>query len=236
MIGAKMVRLSSSLVFSIGSVLSVLFLGSAIASAGELLLSKPYLPRPYTVTGLSINGSGYSSISGLFGGGFRVDSQRLIGNVEVGYNNARKVNDATIGNRKGHSRTAQARLFYRLRNGFYFGGGAQWSQLSTTNYAKQNWHPNVGVGKDFLRNTYSLRLQIIYATKGTDKINGSQGPEISLTYPSPSTSHRFFIRPVLGIFRFHTTITDFSSPSLVKSQGGDHHISGYMATSFIFRF
>ena len=120
MIGAKMVRLSSSLVFSIGSVLSVLFLGSAIASAGELLLSKPYLPRPYTVTGLSINGSGYSSISGLFGGGFRVDSQRLIGNVEVGYNNARKVNDATIGNRKGHSRTAQARLFYRLREWILF--------------------------------------------------------------------------------------------------------------------
>ena len=193
LIGRKTVRQSTCLGVSLLGVLSVLLLGSPMALAGELTLSNPYIPRPYAVTGLSINGAGYNSISEVFGGGFRVDSLRIISNVEVGYNNARKTKDGTIDNRKGHSRSAQARLFYRLPNGFYIGGGAQWEQLSTTNYSKQAWRPTLGVGKDFLGGTYSLRLQTMYITKGTDKVNGSQGPEISLTYPlAPNESPLLF--------------------------------------------
>jgi hypothetical protein len=206
-----------------------------MALGGELKLSNPYIPRPYAFAGVSINGAGYSSMSEILGGGLRLDSPRLITNVEAGYNDARKANDGTMDNRKGSTRSAQARVFYRLSNGLYIGGGAQWSHLSTTNYAKQAWHPTLGIGKDFLRNTYSLRLQGMYVLKGTDKINGSQGPEISLTYPSPQTNHRFFFRSVLGIYYFHTTITEFSNQSLVKSQGGDHHITGYMMYNLIFR-
>ena len=124
LIGRKTVRQSTCLGVSLLAVLSVLLLGSPMALAGELTLSNPYIPRPYAVTGLSINGAGYNSISEVFGGGFRVDSLRIISNVEVGYNNARKTKDGTIDNRKGHSRSAQAqailspakRVLYRLRS------------------------------------------------------------------------------------------------------------------------
>ena len=216
--------------------LSVLSLGSARVFAGELPLVDPYIPRPYTVMGLSLNGSGYNPISEVFGDGVRLDSLRFISNIEMGYNNARKVNDGTVNNRKKHSRSAQARMFYRMPSGLYIGGGVQWSQLSTTNYSKEAWRTALGVGKDVLHDTYSLRLQALYVTKGTDKLNGTQGPEISLTYPSPTTNHRFFFRPVLGIYYFHTTITDFSDLLLMKAQGRDHHVTGYMAYEFVFRF
>jgi hypothetical protein len=124
----------------------------------------------------------------------------------------------------------------RMPSGLYIGGGVQWSQLSTTNYSKEAWRTALGVGKDVLHDTYSLRLQALYVTKGTDKLNGTQGPEISLTYLSPTTNHRFFFRPVLGIYYFHTTITDFSDLLLMKAQGRDHHVTGYMAYEFVFRF
>jgi hypothetical protein len=65
-------------------------------------------------------------------------------------------------NHSGHERSAQLRAFYKLGNGLYIGGGAQWSQTSTTTYSKQAWRPTLGVGKDFLRSTCSLRLQGMY--------------------------------------------------------------------------
>jgi hypothetical protein len=71
MIGRQMVRQSTWLVVSIVPVLSALLLGSTMALAGELPITNPYTPRPYPVTGLSINGSAYNSISEVFGGGFR---------------------------------------------------------------------------------------------------------------------------------------------------------------------
>ena len=85
---------------------------------------RPHIPRPYGVYGLSINGGGYQAISENMGGGFRVYSLRILSSVEVGYGNARKVNDATINNHSGHERSAQVRTFYKLGNGLYFGGGA----------------------------------------------------------------------------------------------------------------
>jgi len=212
-----------------------LVLGAINALGADLPLTDSYIPRPYAVFGFSINGGGYQAISENMGGGLRVDSPHILSSVEVGYGNARKVNDATIDNHSGHERSAQVRTFYKLSNGVYFGGGVQWSQTSTTNYSKQSWRPTFGVGRDLLRNTYSLRVQCMYVLPGSDKINASQGPEISLTYPSPSTNHHFYFRSVLGAYRFHTTDT-FSDPVTSDMQRGDHDITGSLVYNLIYRF
>jgi hypothetical protein len=234
MIGSLLVKRLSAL-GSILSVMSLLLFGSVIVLGTEPPLSDPYIPRPYGVFGLSINGSGYQAISEVLAGGLRVDSPRILSTLEVGYGNARKVNDATINNRSGHERSAQARAFYKLGNGFYFGGGAQWSQTSTTNYTKQAWRPTLGMGKDFLWSMHSLRLQGMYIFPGSDNINGSQGAEISLIYPSPASNHHFYFRPVLTVRRFHTTDT-FSDPETSAMQRAAHHTTGSLAYHLIYRF
>ena len=234
MIGKQPVRQLVKLVAVILPLLSLL-LGSTNTLGAELPLSNPYFPRPYGVFGLSINGGGYQAISENMGGGLRVDSPRILSSVEVGYGNARKVNDATINNHSGHERSAEVRTFYKLGNGLYFGGGAQWSQTSTTNYSKQSWRPTLGIGKDLLRNTYSLRLQCMYLVPGSDKINASQGPEISLTFPSPASNHHFYFRLVLDVYRFHTTDT-LSDPVTSAIQRGEHHVTGHLIDNFIYRF
>jgi len=206
-----------------------------IALSAELPIPDPYIPRPYAVFGLSINGSGYQAISEDMGGGLRMESPNVLSSVEVGYGNARKVNDATINNYAGHERSAQARTFYKLGSGLYFGGGVQWSQTTTTNYSKQAWRPSLGLGKDFVRDTYSLRLQGMYILAGSDKINGSQGPEVSLTYPSPASSHHLYWRGVLGVYRFHTTDT-FSDPVTSAIERNDHHYTGELSYGVLYRF
>jgi hypothetical protein len=225
---------TTTLLVLILSAVSLLF-GCTEAFSAELPLPNPYIPRPYAIVGFSINGSGYQPISENVGGGFRVDAPHFLSSVEVGYGNARKVNDATVNNHSGHERSAQARTFYKIGNGFYFGGGAQWNQTSTTNYSKQSWRPTLGMGKDLLSKTYSLRLQCMYILRGSDKINGSQGPEISLTYPSPTSNHHFYFRSVIGVYRFHTTDT-FSDPVTSAMQRGEHHVTGNLAYSIIYRF
>jgi len=229
-----LIRQSVALVALILPLLSLL-LGSTNTLGEELPLSDPYIPRPYGVFGVSINGGGYQAISQNIGGGLRVDSPHILSSIEVGYGNARKVNDATINNHSGHERSAQARTFYKMGNGVYVGGGAQWSQTSTTNYSKQSWRPTLGIGKDLVRNTYSLRVQCMYILPGSDRINASQGPEISLTYPSPASNHHFYFRSVISVYRFHTTHT-FSDPVTSAMQRGEHHVTGNLIYNLIYRF
>jgi hypothetical protein len=201
----------------------LLLVGSAMAQ----------LPRPYAVGGISLNGGGYQTLSETVGAGIDLESTHLIGDVEADYENARKTNDGTNNNTKGRERYLQGRLFGRFSNGLYVGGGWQWSQTSTTNYTKQAWRPSVGVGKDFLRDTYSLRLQSLYIGKGDDKINGSQGVETTVYFPSPAKKGHLFFRESIGVYRFHSTVTD---PSLSAIEGAQHHFTGYTTMSLIVRF
>jgi hypothetical protein len=234
---AKAVELTmicNQLVASILPGLSTLLLGAAVLGQ-ELPQPNPYVPRPFAVVGFRINGGGYQSISEIMGGGFSIESPHILSGVEVAYGNARKVNDGTINNSSGHERSAQTRAFYKLGNGLYFGGGAQWSQTSTTNYSKQGWRPTLGVGKDFMRSTYSLRLQGMYMLPDSDKSNETQGPEITLTYPSPASNHHFYFRSVLVVYRFHTTDT-LSDPATSAMQRDDHHITGGLTYNLIYRF
>jgi hypothetical protein len=91
------------------------------------------------------------------------------------------------------------------------------------------------MGKDFIRETYSLRLQAMYITEGTDKANGVQGPEIAMTYPSPAKHGHLFWRTTWSIYRFHTTDT-FSDPATSAAQRADHHFTGGTESGLIWRF
>lgn len=192
-------------------------------------------PHPYVVGSLSFNGSGYSPLSEILGAGISLDLHRMVADAELSYDNVRKTNDNTGYNPKGRERGAQSRVFYKLNNGLYFGLGAQWSQLSTSHYSKQAWRPTIGVGKDFLRETHSLRVQAMYITAGTDRANGVQGPEVNITYPSPATSGHLFWRTTWSVYRFHTTDT-FSDPATSALQRADHHFTGGTASGLIWRF
>ena len=192
-------------------------------------------PHPYVIGSLSFNGSGYSPLSEILGAGISVDLHRMVAEAELSYDNVRKTNDNTGYNPKGRERGAQSRVFYKLNNDLYFGVGAQWSQLSTSHYSKQAWRPTVGLGKDFLRETHSLRVQAMYITAGTDRANGVQGPEVNITYPSPATSGHLFWRTTWSVYRFHTTDT-FSDPATSALQRADHHFTGGTASGLIWRF
>lgn len=194
------------------------------------------VPRPYVAGSVNVNGGGYSSISESIGAGIDLESAHANGNLEATYDNAKKVNDGTVNNHNGRVRSAQARAFYRLHNGLYFGGGVQWSELNTTNYSKQGWRPTAGIGKDFLRDTYSIRLQSLYISKGSDKSNGTQGVETAIYFPSPSTKGHVFLRDTIAIYRFHATITDFNSPSLVAQETAERAWTAYDTVSLIVRF
>ena len=103
--------------------------------------SKSWIPHPFIYSGPSLVGNGYKP-SPEISAGFLLNANKLVGDIEAYYMNAKKPNDATVSNRKGHERYLQGRFFYPLRKNIYLGGGAQWSETSTTNYTKKAWRPS----------------------------------------------------------------------------------------------
>jgi hypothetical protein len=150
--------------------------------------------------------------------------------------NARKTNDNTVNNSKGHERFLQGRAFYRYRPGLYFGGGAQWSETSTTNYTKKAWRPTFGLGGDHFGESYSMRWQGMYILPGTDRANAMQGPELQLWLPSPASRKHFFYRQTLGIYEYHDTITDPTNATLTAQQAAQRHTSAFLDFTFGWRF
>jgi len=148
--------------------------------AAETPATPSWLPRPILFSGPSLPGGGYQMFAGNVGGGLQLNSSKLLGDFEAQYMNARKNDDNTINNRKGHERYLRGRLFYPLHKGLYFGGGAQWSETATTNYTKKAWRPTFGLGGDHFAEDWSCRWQVLYITKGTDKSNAVQRPEFSV--------------------------------------------------------
>ena len=115
-------------------------------------------PRPFIYGGLGLNGGGYAPLSGNVGAGLRSsDPNHLIWSANAAYDNSDKSNDNTLNNEKGHERSLESSVYYRFTNGWFVGGGADWSQLSTTNYTKQEFHPSVGGGKDYFHKECSAR-------------------------------------------------------------------------------
>ncbi len=204
--------------------------------AAETRSSPSWIPRPILFLGPSLVGNGYQTLAANLGGGLLLNSSKLLSDVEAYYMNAKKVDDNTLRNSKGHERFLQGRLFYPWRKGIYFGGGAQWSETATTNYTKKAWRPTFGVGGDHLADDWSCRWQVLYVTKGTDRSNGLQGPEIQLWIPSPLSKSHFFFRQSLGVYRFHETVTDPSNLLLTAQQTGTRYFGSFLDFSFGWRF
>jgi hypothetical protein len=157
-------------------------------------------PRPFVDGGLSLMQGGYFPAAGNVGAGVNIEASRFIAVAAASADDARKLDSGT-----GHDAYFEARGFVRFGRGWYGGGGAQWNKLTTDDYTKQAWRPTFGGGKDVLRNDFSLRTQLLYVLPGTDRLNASQGPEISLWWPSPATSRHLFYYQTLAIYGAHQT-------------------------------
>ncbi len=191
--------------------------------------------HPYLAGGLQLQGGGYAPTAWAGEVGVNIELKHLVLDSSASYAAAHKVNDNTINNHSGHRRGLDGNAFYRF-NKLYAGGGASWSQLSTTNYTKQSWHPAVGVGRDWLREGFSMRGQILYVMTGDDHMNGTQGPEFSLWFPSPVADHHLFWRQTIGIYSFHETVTDPSNKVLTAEQISSRPVTDNVSFNVIYRF
>jgi hypothetical protein len=214
-------------------------------------------PRPFVYGGLGLNGGGYAPMSGKVGAGLRIDKTHLIWAASAAYDNSHKSNDNTLNNENGHQRSLESSIYYRFTNAWFVGGGASWSELSTTNYTKQDFHPSVGGGKDYFHkecavencvSDWSFRLQVDYKLKGAEHVdakgcpvpdgqctNELQGPMISFYLPSPAASGHLFWRETVGIYSFHDTVTS-TDPALTALQKGHRSVAPFMDFTMMYRF
>jgi hypothetical protein len=111
------------------------------SSTSDSGLSFPHLswPRPFVYGGLGLNGGGYAPMAGKVGAGLRIDKPHLIWAASAAYDTSHKSNDNTLNNDNGHERSLESSAYYRFTNAWFVGGGASWSELSTTNYTKQDF-------------------------------------------------------------------------------------------------
>jgi len=185
-----------------------------------------FWPLPYICGGLALSrGAGYSPAAGTIGGGLNIDSTHLIVLAETSLQDAHKQDSGT-----GSELDLKGRAFFRTGSGWYFGGGAQWSKLSTAIYDKQAWRPVFGGGKDLFRESFSMRAQVLYVMPGNDHLNAVQGPEISLWLPSPASRSHFFYRQTLGIYGFHQTSVS-GNPGV-----NQRYVASFLQFTALYRF
>lgn len=192
--------------------------------------------HPYALGSLNLNGGGYSPVSVSVGAGVDGETNHVIGTAEADYEFVRKINDGTVDNAKGRVRSLSGRVFGRLNSGWYLGGGMQWNQLATTNYSKSVTRPVFGGGKDIVHSDFSMRAQAVYLLKGNDWQNGTQGPELSVWFPSPSQHGHVFYRLAVQISHFHGTV-DSPNPVTAEAErklGGG--VTSYVQNEIIVRF
>jgi len=216
--------------------LSVASVGQEKIPASETPALPSWVPRPILYGGPSLVGNGYQNVALNGGAGLLLNSSKLIGQFEGRYMNARKTNDNTVNNRKGHERFLEGRIFYKYRRGLYFGGGAQWSETSTTNYTKKQWRPTFGLGGDHFSEGFSCRWQTLCILPGSDSQNALEGSEIQFRMPSPASNSHFFYRQTIGVYEFHTTVTDPTNRQLTALQTGDRHHAAFLDFVFGWRF
>src|SRR5438045_135444 len=238
-------------------ILSLVTSASAQNILSESSSSRLGLPHPFVYGGLGLNGGGYAPLSGKVGAGLRIDTNRLIWSATVTYDNGRKSNDNTINNDKGNDKGLESSIYYRFSNGWFAGGGAGWSKLSTTNYSKQSFHPSIGGGKDYFHkecagedcvSNWSMRLQADYQLKGAEHVdprgctvangqctNELQGPKITLYMPSPARAGHLYWRQTVGVYMFHNTVTS-TDPSLTALQTSKRSVATFLEFVMMYRF
>lgn len=215
------------------------------------------IPRPYVAGGVSLMPDGYHSIAYRLQGGIDTEAKHFVSDIYAAYDDGRKVNDGTERNIHGHDRYLHGFVALKLGETF-FGAGASWSQLSTTNYVKGlnlrqaiaqgDIRPVFVAGHDWLRDNFSMRGQVVYITPPLHESvsypgsicsgcgNGVQGPEFSVILPSPATKSHFFFRTAIGIYEYHTTITEPSNAQLTAWQDADRHVTGTTDFMLMYRF
>jgi len=212
-------------------------------------------PRPFIYGGLGLNGGGYAPLSGKVGAGLRSDQNHLIWSASAAYDNSHKANDKTTNNTNGHERALDSSIYYRFNNGWFLGGGASWSELSTTNYTKQGFHPSVSGGKDYVHKCaaegcvtrWSMRLQVDYKMKGAEHVdvkgcsvpngqctNDLQGPMVSFFLPSPALAGHLYWRETVGVYTFHETVTS-TDPALTALQKSHRSVTSFLEFTMMYR-
>jgi hypothetical protein len=211
------------------------------------------IPTPYVYAGGIINGSGYSTVASLAGVGLSSESNHFSWRAEADYDNAKKVDDGVngiSGHNTGRDRGLRTSVYYRFSNGWMFGPGARWSELSTTGYQKQSWHGTMGVGKDFIRDNYSFRLtaDVLVPRIGSEHVNqqgctipkgqctsGPQGVDVHYVLPSPALHGHFFFMVDAGVYVVHTTVTS-TDPKLTALQIAAKQTTGSTSFTLLVRF
>jgi hypothetical protein len=169
-------------------------------------------PRPYLQATLSLMPGGYAPLAVGGGGGVQWNLSHLVLDSLAAWDDGRKTNDGTVNNRKGHDRYLRGFAAYKFGKN-YVGAGGRWSELSTTNYTKENsWHPELGMGRDF----GFMRAQALWMFNSQhsvvdypvgppcDNACGSQerGADVSFWFPSPVSRRHWFFRIDDVLFRF----------------------------------
>lgn len=205
------------------------------------------LPHPFLYAGPSLMGGGYAVLAYRVEGGIDVESDHFIARALGAYDDGHKVDDGDQPNPKGHDRFLDGAVYYRLTSGrfkrFYFGGGYTWSQLSTTNYTKGGGRYQIGGGYDLFarvcsecRRDFSMRFNVDWITAGNDWQNGSHGPDLTMTFPSPTEKRHWFWVEAIGVYVFHQTVTEPNNPPLVKFQMAQKGVDSFGDFGFIYRF
>jgi hypothetical protein len=182
-------------------------------------------PHLLLLPSIRLNGAGFAPLSVAIGGGFSFEPKHFILEGLATYNTAHKAYDGTDDNRKGHIRSLNGQLFYRLPNYWFFGGEYGWGKLSTTNYTKQSGTPAFGGGKDlvFWDREVNARLQVTYSPSTFDHANGSQGVNFGLYLSSPLFQKRFSYYELVGLSFGHATITDPTDPIVTAREKAERY-------------
>lgn len=206
---------------------------------------REFTPHPYVFVGPEAMGNGYAPLAFEGGAGIRIDSRHFIFDAYGTYDNGHKTDDGTGSNPKGHDRGLDGSMYYRFSSGWAFGGGYAWSQLSTANYTKSGSRPKVGGNRDFFvrgceedgcRHEFTMRIGMDYLLAGTDWQNGSKGTLISFFEPSPDAKRHFFYRELLGIYRYHDTVTDRTDALLTGEESSNHCFDSFVEFTIMYRF
>jgi hypothetical protein len=238
----------------VGKLASLLFAGACVSSAlgqaisgtsspGVELLTQP-IPHPYFYLGpASSAGAGFGSQSYRAETGIDVETPHAVFEALGAYEGVRKNNDNDQPNPNGHERYLESAGYYRVARGWSVGMGLRWDRLSTTNYSKSATRPEFGGEYDLIqrpcdgcRRDFSMRVKLDWVMAGTDRENGSHGPAIIMTLPTPREKRHWFFRSRVSVDRFHTTVTEPDNLALTREQRGQQHFAGYADSGLVYRF
>jgi len=225
----------------LAALLSLLPTCIAQDQAGPLGMKRP---RPYFYGGLDLDGNGSDVLDYLVGAGVQENTPRFLLDGYAQYTNTRKTDDNTINNHSGRTRSLYAAPRYRLKSGWFLGGGLRWSELSTTNYVKQGVRPFLGGGRDWP----STRISVDYLWTASEHVNrqgclvpagqctnGVKGIDFLWFMPSPMSRSPVLFRMDFTPFWFHTTVTS-SDPHLTNQQKGEIGVGSTLSYTLLLRY